>query len=163
MAERLLSATDADGPDLALVLHDALSPSPSEGRIEWLASLSAQCDPAKILLQYRSAGGASEIADAGLLPLAANRVRRGTLNKVIARACGRIVEEAQFDAEPLEPVAAVNRMVLVAEDNLVNQKVTSQQLKTLGYRCERYDDRAQALNAWREGNYDIVLTDRQCL
>ncbi|UTW10071.1 ATP-binding protein [Marinobacterium rhizophilum] len=51
------------------------------------------------------------------------------------------------------------RLILVAEDNLANQKVLSHQLAMLGYYADMAADGTQALALWCRGNYALLLTD----
>jgi CheY-like chemotaxis protein len=53
------------------------------------------------------------------------------------------------------------RHILVAEDNLVNQKVACRILEKLGYRVDVAGDGAAALLAWQSGRYDLILMDCQ--
>lgn len=54
---------------------------------------------------------------------------------------------------------AQGRFILVAEDNLINQKVILRQLELLGYAAEVAGSGMQALQRWREGSYALLLTD----
>ncbi|GAB2562407.1 hypothetical protein GCM10027066_02250 [Dyella jejuensis] len=49
--------------------------------------------------------------------------------------------------------------VLLVDDNPVNRELIQQQLETLGYTVEAAEDGISALHIWRDGHYDIVLTD----
>ena len=51
------------------------------------------------------------------------------------------------------------RLVLLAEDNLMNQRVIIDQLNALGYAVEVADDGAIALEKWRQYHYPLILTD----
>lgn len=51
------------------------------------------------------------------------------------------------------------QIVLLAEDNLMNQRVIVEQLNALGYAVEVADDGAIALDKWRKYHYSLVLTD----
>ncbi len=51
--------------------------------------------------------------------------------------------------------------VLLAEDNLVNQKVTSLLLKSLGYRCDVVGTGTEVLAALERRTYDLILMDVQ--
>lgn len=51
--------------------------------------------------------------------------------------------------------------ILLAEDNLVNQKVALKALEKLGFAADVANDGAQALQATREKRYDLILMDVQ--
>ncbi|HEY7639086.1 MAG TPA: two-component regulator propeller domain-containing protein [Steroidobacteraceae bacterium] len=60
------------------------------------------------------------------------------------------------------PVAAQRRpRILLAEDNLVNQKVASRVLEKEGFQVDVAVDGRQAVDAWRRGTYDLILMDCQ--
>ena len=51
------------------------------------------------------------------------------------------------------------RLILVAEDEPVNQKLILLQLGTLGYAAEVAANGIEAMRMWREGRYALLLTD----
>lgn len=55
----------------------------------------------------------------------------------------------------------VNRSILVAEDNPVNQLFTCEVLKSMGCRVTAVNDGLQAMEAFRTGHYDAILMDMQ--
>jgi two-component system, sensor histidine kinase and response regulator len=51
--------------------------------------------------------------------------------------------------------------ILLAEDNLVNQKVASRLLEKLDYRVDVMADGLSAVAAWQSGKFDLILMDCQ--
>lgn len=59
----------------------------------------------------------------------------------------------------VEEAKQQGKLILLAEDNLMNQKVIVDQLHALGYAVEVADDGAIALEKWRQYRYPLLLTD----
>ncbi|MCG7910952.1 MAG: PAS domain S-box protein [Candidatus Thiodiazotropha taylori] len=102
------------------------------------------------------------------LTLDLNAMRRHTLLNVVAAATGRESPEhlvnapsASEERRPLsdDEARAAGRMVLLADDNETNRKVIGQQLGMLGCGVEYAEDGRQALEKWRSGDFDLLLTD----
>ena len=66
---------------------------------------------------------------------------------------------ARAKAPSIEQARKQHRLVLLAEDNLMNQRVIVDQLNALGYAVEVADDGAIALEKWRQFHYPLILTD----
>jgi PAS domain S-box-containing protein len=56
-------------------------------------------------------------------------------------------------------IADCRGKLLLAEDNLVNQKVALQMLKKMGYEVDVAFDGEEALAAWKKNDYDLILMD----
>ncbi|MGL4603577.1 MAG: PAS domain-containing protein, partial [Iodobacter sp.] len=82
---------------------------------------------------------------------------------VVERSLRRCLEEALALAVPaaqiLQPFNHLS--VLLAEDNLVNQRVAVLMLEHLGCRVDVAANGLEALNAVQKGHYDLVLMDCQ--
>ena len=63
------------------------------------------------------------------------------------------------EAAPAEPSASLR--ILVAEDNLINQKVVARLLERLGYRADMVANGVEFLHALRARPYDVALLDVQ--
>jgi CheY-like chemotaxis protein len=57
--------------------------------------------------------------------------------------------------------AQTRNRILLAEDNLVNQKVASRLLEKLGYRVDVVADGLAAVAAWQTGKFDLIIMDCQ--
>ncbi|HKU17614.1 MAG TPA: two-component regulator propeller domain-containing protein [Steroidobacteraceae bacterium] len=74
------------------------------------------------------------------------------------------VAAAPSPAPAPAPVAATSgrrRRILLAEDNVVNQKVATRVLEREGFLVDVAVDGREAVDAWRRGTYDLILMDCQ--
>lgn len=99
-----------------------------------------------------------------------NPVKRGAFIRAIAAAAGRSSPDVEYDEddnilaneiEPpsLEEAEKDGRLILLAEDNITNQKVILRQLNSLGYAVLIADDGELALKAMEERSFAVLLTD----
>ena len=98
-----------------------------------------------------------------------NVLTRQTLFQAVAIAVGRM--PVDIDAQPSDSDAATfiapsrinarrqGKLILVAEDNETNQQVIQRQLNLLGFAADIASDGQAALERWRTGDYELVLTD----
>ncbi len=113
-------------------------------------------------LQYR------ELKDDDVILVENYPLKRRALHSAIASAVGRASPPVGSGDEPInvavappsrEMAQSMNRLILVAEDNLTNQEVILRQLWLLGYAADIAADGRQGLQMWREEEYALVLTD----
>ncbi|MBE0546708.1 MAG: response regulator [Rubrivivax sp.] len=110
-------------------------------------------------------------AAADAVTLYANCLRRSALLRAVAVAAGRASPEALHDDgieelshKQVEPTTiaearAQGRLILIAEDDEINQRVILRQIEILGYAAEIAADGREALRLWRASDYALLLTD----
>jgi CheY-like chemotaxis protein/anti-sigma regulatory factor (Ser/Thr protein kinase) len=93
--------------------------------------------------------------------------RQPVLTRRFASTVNRLMAESPSATTPVAAAVATCRApgrdlrLLLAEDNLVNQKVAALMLAKLGYRADVASDGREALRALEQGRYDVVLLDLQ--
>ena len=96
-------------------------------------------------------------------------MHRQVFLRAVALAAGRasveVAQESSFESDAM-PVAlsmqeasAQGRLILVAEDNEINQKVLRQQLSLLGYMADIANNGEEALACFKRRDYPLLLTD----
>lgn len=86
---------------------------------------------------------------------------------VLAAISGKVEHLEDSKSENTEPkkqltreeAEKLGRMILVAEDNDINQKVIKNQLDLLGYAYDVAGNGQEALELWSERHYSLLLTD----
>ncbi|MFL6208777.1 MAG: response regulator [Pyrinomonadaceae bacterium] len=127
-----------------------------------------------LLTSYGERGHGATAREAGVAAYLTKPVRQSQLfdclTDVISRATGT-PESAVADAHAptklltkhtlTETKMTANKLILLAEDNIVNQKVAVRQLQKLGYRADAVANGREALEALSRIAYDLVLMDCQ--
>jgi signal transduction histidine kinase/CheY-like chemotaxis protein/HPt (histidine-containing phosphotransfer) domain-containing protein len=80
---------------------------------------------------------------------------------IVASLSGVILREPETADRPPAAAMRAGVRVLVAEDNVVNQKVAVRQLARLGYASDAVANGREAVEAVRRGTYALILMDIQ--
>jgi CheY-like chemotaxis protein len=90
-------------------------------------------------------------------------VRQSQLRQALASAAGQRIDAGSGTGSRAVAVRSdADRLrVLVAEDNLVNQKLAKAMLARLGHDCVLASDGREAIAEWSQGRYDVVFMDVQ--
>lgn len=135
-----------------------------------LQDVFADAPDARHLLLTRGNRRQLRIEAANVISLDADALMRRVFLHSVVVAAGRISPEMWPDQVSGKPVSegappgiaearTEGRLILVAEDDAINQKVILRQLALLGYTAEIACTGIEALRMWRAGNYDLLLTD----
>ena len=112
-------------------------------------------------LGWRPAGAEQSFA-AFLTKPVKSTVLRDTLSAVLQRETWDPVAPSPVAVRQDTPRPAVTPMrILLAEDNVVNQRVARQMLRQLGHEVDIVGDGQAAVEAVAAGQYDVVLMDIQ--
>jgi two-component system, sensor histidine kinase and response regulator len=112
----------------------------------------------------------ARIEDTGIVTLDGDIMYRKSLLRAMAIAAGRVEAGEEeipltnlFKSEPVpisrEEALRQGKLILIAEDNDINQKVIKQQLSLLGYVADIANDGREALKRWQSCDYALLLTD----
>lgn len=109
-------------------------------------------------------------ATGGWVVVDGNALSRQTFLHAVAMAAGRVLPEVELkslsdktEMELIPPsreeALQLGRLILVAEDNEINQKVILRQLGLLGFTADIAKNGREALARWESGDYALLLTD----
>ena len=114
-----------------------------------------------VLAGVRQRGARREARDAGADAVVTRPLRRDDLGLALERVLAGQPQAALPLRGSRTSSVALRGRVLVAEDNVVNQKVAARLLERLGMEVDVAGDGRQALEMYARGRYDLVLLDCQ--
>jgi two-component system sensor histidine kinase/response regulator len=144
---------DCDGAELGrIVIAD---PTLKETRLVLLTSSGQR-------------GDSHLFADIGFAGYLLKPVAQLDLTDCLTLVLGNTAESWHLKSQPIVTRHALRaqrhrapKRVLLAEDNLVNQKVALRMLEKLQCRVELVADGLATIEAWKKGNFDMILMDCQ--
>ncbi len=161
----LRAASATDRPFDLIVIDQHMPGTDGLGLAKAIGDDASLSRPALLMLTSRgerlppAALESHGLAACELKPLHAEKFR-ATLGRVLAGARGGNTVFPLASAPAPERVIA-EAQILIAEDNLVNQKVTLLQLRKIGYTADIVANGREAIEAMRRKPYAIVLMDQQ--
>ncbi len=136
-----------------LALARTISVTPATGR-----------PPLAMLTSQDERPPAHQLREAGVFACEFKPISEAHLRDLLRRTLGS-AETARAEAQTAQtqPPAPTTRSarILVAEDNLVNQKVALRFLKGIGHSATLVTNGQEAIDALRHDTYDLVLMDMQ--
>jgi Amt family ammonium transporter len=159
----LIDAAEKATPYDVAILNHAL---PDRDTLELGAAIKAGArTSATALLMLVPVGGEvkmAELRDAGFFGHLTNPVRQSRLHEAVANAAASTAPKkptVRSGASIHSADHARQARILIAEDNPINQLVTSEVLRIHGYECAIAEDGRAAVAAYLSGNYDLILMD----
>jgi two-component system sensor histidine kinase/response regulator len=163
-----LFAAQAEGAPYCLVLTDMNMPKMNGFDLIKQIRQRPELSMATIMM-LSSAGHRGDWArcqELGVAGYLLKPIRQSELQEAIARVLGAQIQKVAIPLatrhtlqETREPATFLT--VLVAEDNRVNQRLTTRLLEKRGHRVVMTANGREALEALAKGNYDLVLMDMQ--
>jgi len=106
------------------------------------------------------------LAEAGIVQLMTKPIRKNELrNAIIATLPGNLLPAAKLDEQQKQAAPVIKKQrpvrVLMAEDNVVNQRVARLMLEKLGHRVTLTANGLEVLDALDRAPYDVILMDCQ--
>ena len=92
-------------------------------------------------------------------PILISEITKGI--DALTRPLEDVTPEEDSPAERNNQVEPINLdgRILAVEDNMINRAVLSKQLEILGVPFDMVEDGKRGLEKWRQGDYDLILTD----
>jgi two-component system, sensor histidine kinase and response regulator len=157
-------------PGLAVWIVEAGEDIPVLGKLQSALQIRADLDLRVVLVVIGRGRRRNPRAEAdGIILIDGNALNRRVLSKTVAIAAGRASAEpeAPTGRQPASRVRVPtrdealrqHRLILVAEDNEINQKVIREQLALLGYAADIANTGREALERSKSGQYALLLTD----
>jgi two-component system sensor histidine kinase/response regulator len=124
-----------------------------------------------LLTSYGHRGDSTTAREAGIAAYLTKPIRQSQLFNCLTNVVSEATIEPGKNPVSLEPAlirhvlqesrTTTNKLILLAEDNIVNQKVAVRQLRKLGYRADAVANGREAIEALERIPYDVVLMDCQ--
>ncbi|MGA7305803.1 MAG: response regulator, partial [Rhodothermales bacterium] len=145
---------DVDGETLGATIR--ANPELRDTRLVMMTSAAAR-------------GDARRMQDVGFSAYLTKPIKQAQFHDCLAAVAGRM-ETVEADSDTPRPIITRHSLaersnhrvrILIAEDNVVNQKVALKTLEKLGYGADVVSDGAEAVEAMHYGEYGLVLMDVQ--
>ncbi len=163
-----LGFADTHGPLVCVVDAGHGVVSPLEMRESLQRRLGVAVPLVVVVVERGKRRQVRQLAD-NLIVVDGNVLSPATLLRAVAVASGRAAmtgergvggkSERALRAPTREQALLDGRLILVAEDNDINQKVILRQLALLGYTADVAVNGREALELWQQQSYALLLTD----
>jgi len=147
----------AAGRPFALALIDTQMPTMSG--VELATAMAADPAGAGVVMVLLTSSGDDGDGEPSCLAGVAARIPKPVRRDRLRHCLVEVIGGSRAGASPAEAALPARGWVLLAEDNLINQKVALAMLESGGYRVDVVGDGVDAVSAVRAHRYDAVLMD----
>ena len=160
------TAAAADQPFHLVIIEQRMPDGSAEALAKWIRQDLGLSEPQLVALApWFQASDAERFSDSGLSGCLAKPVAEVELEDVVLRALGRQRAEDRHSPASAATCATgtvrFSGRVLLAEDNLVNQQVAVEMLRSMGFEVTLAEDGLRALATASRGEFDLILMDCQ--
>jgi signal transduction histidine kinase/DNA-binding response OmpR family regulator len=166
----LLSQAHVAGRPFAAALLDDQMPVCDGSKLGRMIVADEQLKSTRLILLTSSGqrGDAPRFAASGFAGYLLKPVTQRDLHEGLMLVLAYTTADWHRKSQPIvtrqllrEQRARTMNCILLAEDNLVNQKVAMRLLEKMDYRVDVVADGRAAITAWESGRYDLILMDCQ--
>jgi signal transduction histidine kinase/ligand-binding sensor domain-containing protein/DNA-binding response OmpR family regulator len=167
-AMKLLREAAASNRAFDLALIDHRMPGSDGAELGALVAADATLKSARMILLTSSGqrGDGEKFAEIGFAGYLLKPLSQRDLLEAVLATLGSRADLPHERSQRVHVLGSAQRgdskhRLLLAEDNIVNQKVACRTLEVLGYDVETVIDGRAAIAAWETGHYDLILMDCQ--
>jgi two-component system, sensor histidine kinase and response regulator len=166
----LLREAEAAGRPFDVALLDHLMPDCDGAQLGRIIINDARIKATRLVLLTSSGqrGEGQLFADIGFAGYLLKPVTQRDLAECLVLVLANTADSWHLQSQPMITRHALraqraqnDNRILLAEDNLVNQKVALRLLERLDYRVDAVMDGRAAVTAWQTGKFDLIIMDCQ--
>jgi len=175
-ALELLRSATAQGQPYDLAILDLMMPGMDGFELARRIKSDPRLSSTRLVMltSYGQRGDATNAREAGVAAYLTKPVRQALLLECLTSVVSQPSVETGNELSSLgtsaqlitrhllkETTLLTSKLILLAEDNIVNQRVAVRQLHKLGYRADAVANGREAVEALEKVHYDVVLMDCQ--
>ncbi len=161
-AWRALTAAFEAGRPFEVALIDRRLPNCDGADFGRRIAQDAALKATRLIMLASSGHGDEELfMQQGFAAFLTKPVSQRHLTECLGRTLLGTAAAAPAPESPSAPPAGTGRRILLAEDNIVNEKVACRTLQKLGFSVKVARNGQAAVDAWAAGGFDLILMDCQ--
>ena len=158
----LLLLKKSNNEKISIVIADLFSEGMNEQDLIVATKAISSLHGTKFILLKTIRDKQIEIKDNSFVSYLFHPIKKVLLLEKINELVGdKTTSISKVTEEKILPIEKNKLKILIAEDNIINQKVALKSMQKLGYECDLAVDGDEALTLWQKNKYDVILMDCQ--